>query len=116
VNFFLFHIGVFPMYVCDHIHLYARRTIDNSVVPFPQTTFPTPLWQNNVVHLLCGTCVAGPDSSYIDPAVRTDWNVNNNRKTYYFSVIDIFGNTATVNSYKGFTGQYKVFETFTITK
>ena len=62
------------------------------------------------------TFSAAPDSSYIDPVVRTDWNVNNNRKTYYFSVIDIFGNTATVNSYKGFTGQYKVFETFTITK
>jgi hypothetical protein len=106
----------FDMYACGHSHLYARRTIDNSILPFPQTNPATPSWQNNVVHLLNGTCGAGPDSSYIDPAIRTGWNVQNDRKTYYFSVIDIYGNTVTVKSYKGYKEQYTVFESFTITK
>jgi len=106
----------FDFYACGHSHLYARRTIDGSVLPDPQTKPPTPTWQNNVVHLLCGTCGAGPDAGTIDPDVRTAWDVHNDHQTYYFSVIDIYGNTVTVNSYQGFTGQYSIFETFTITK
>lgn len=106
----------FDFYACGHSHLYSRRTINNTVAPDPQTTPPTPAWHNNVVQLLCGTCGAGPDNDYISPAVKTEWDVHNDPLTYYFTVIDVSGNTATVNSYKGFTGTYTVFETFTITR
>ncbi len=106
----------FDFYACGHSHLYARRTVDNTVLPNPQTTPPTPVWQNNVVQLLCGTCGAGPDAGTIDPAVRAAWDVHNDHQTYYFTVIDVKGNTTTVNSYSGYTGTYTVFETFTITR
>lgn len=106
----------FDMYLCGHSHLYARRAVDATVLPFPQTKPPTPAWQNNVVQLLCGTCGAGPDVGTIDPNVRVAWDVHNDHETYYFSVIDIAGNTVTVNSYKGHLGTYTVFETFTITR
>jgi hypothetical protein len=107
----------FDFYACGHSHLYARKTIDSLVLPNPQTTPPTPSWKNNVVQLLNGTCGAGPSSSdTIDPAIKTAWNVYNDPKTYYFSVVDISGNTVKVTSYKGCTGAYSVFDTFTITK
>jgi hypothetical protein len=106
----------FDFYACGHSHLYARRTIDSSVLPNPQTTPPTPAWKNNVVQLLNGTCGAGPDSGTIDPAIKTSWNVHNDAKTYYFSVVDISGSRVTVNSYSGYTGAYAVFDTFIITK
>jgi hypothetical protein len=109
-------VNKFDMLACGHSHLYARRTVDASVIPFPQTTPQTPLWQNNVVQLLCGTCGAGPDVGTIDPAIRTAWNVHNDHETYYFSVVDIVGSTVTVNSYKGHLGTYSIFETFTITR
>ena len=106
----------FDFYACGHSHLFARKTIDSSIPPTPQTAPPTPSWQNNVVQLLNGTCGAGPDSQTIDPAIKTARNVNNDSKTDYFSVIDISGNTVTVNSYKGYTGAYNVFDTFTVDK
>ncbi len=106
----------FDIYACGHSHLYARRTIDGSLAPFPQPTTPVPAWKNNVVQLLNGTCGAGSGGGYIDPTVRTEWNVHNNKKTYYFSVVDISGSTVTVNSYQGYTGAYSVFDTFTITR
>jgi len=106
----------FDMYACGHSHLYARKTIDPSVLPNPQTTPPTPPWQNNVVQLLNGTCGTHIETTHIDPAIRTAWNVHNDSLTYYFSVIDISGSTVTVNSYRGNTGAYTVFDTFTINK
>ncbi|MCK9421475.1 MAG: metallophosphoesterase [Bacteroidales bacterium] len=106
----------FDIYACGHSHLYSRRTIDGGLTPNPQTKPPVPAWQNNVVQLLCGTCGAGSGGGYIDPTVRSEWNVYNDHKTYYFSVIDISGNTVTVNSYHGYTGAYTVFDTFTVTK
>jgi hypothetical protein len=106
----------FDMYSCGHSHLYARRTIDPSVLPNPQTTPPTPAFQNNVVQLLNGTCGTHPEKGPIDPAIRTAWNVHNDSLTYYYSVIDITGSTVTVNSYRGSTGTYTVFDTFTINK
>ncbi|MCX6162711.1 MAG: hypothetical protein NTV87_15425, partial [Ignavibacteriae bacterium] len=82
----------------------------------PQTTPPTLPWKNNVVQLLNGTCGAGPSTGYIDPKFRIPWNVHNDDKTYYFSVVDISGHTVTVNSYSGYKGAYIVFDTFTITR
>ena len=106
----------FDIYACGHSHLFSRRTIDGSLIPKPQPTPPVPGWKNNVVQLLNGTCGAGSGGGYIDPTVRNEWNVHNDRKTYYFSVVDIAGKTVTVNSYKGYTGAYSVFDTFSITK
>jgi len=106
----------FDFYACGHSHLYSRKTIDSSVPPNPQTTPPTPLWQNNVVQLLNGTCGAGPSTDTIDPNIKISWNVHNDAKTYYFSVVDISGSTVTVNSYSGYKGAYSVFDTFTINK
>ncbi|MCX6277991.1 MAG: metallophosphoesterase [Bacteroidetes bacterium] len=106
----------FDVYACGHSHLYARRTVDDSIAPNPQTTPPTPAWKNKVVQLLCGTCGAGSGGGYVDPTVRTNWNVHNDHNTYYFSVVDIAGKTVTVNSYKGYTGAYTVFDTFSVTK
>ena len=106
----------FDIYACGHSHLFSRKTVDSSIHPTPQTTPPTPLWKNNVVQLLNGTCGAGPDIGYIDPIVRTTWNVHNDQLTYYFSVVDITGNSVTVNSYRGYTGAYILFDTFTINK
>jgi hypothetical protein len=106
----------FDIYACGHSHLFSRRTIDSSIPPDPQTTPPTPAWQNNVVQLLNGTCGAGPSTGYIDPTIKTEWNVHNDAQTYYFSVVDISGRTVTVNSYSGYTGAYSVFDTFTINR
>jgi len=106
----------FDLYACGHSHLYSRKTIDPSVLPNPQTTPPTPPWQNNVVQLLNGTCGTHIETTHIDPAIRAAWNVHNDSLTYYFSVVDISGSTATVNSYRGNTGGYSVFDTFTIHK
>jgi hypothetical protein len=106
----------FDFYACGHSHLYSRKTIDSSIPPNPQTTPPTPSWQNNVVQLLNRTCGAGPSTGPIDPDIKTAWNVHNDAHTYYFSVVDVSGNTVIVNSYQGYTGAYTVFDTFTITK
>lgn len=106
----------FDIYACGHSHLFSRKIVDSSDHPNPQTTPPTPLWKNNVVQLLNGTCGAGPDIGYIDPIVRTIWNVHNDKLTYYFSVVDITGNSVTVSSYRGYTGAYILFDTFTINK
>jgi len=106
----------FDLYACGHSHLYSRKTIDSSVLPNPQTTPPTPYWQNNVVQLLNGTSGTKPETALIDPAIRASWNVHNDTLTYYFSVVDISGSTVTVNSYRGNTGAYSVFDTFTINK
>ncbi|MCX6160922.1 MAG: metallophosphoesterase [Ignavibacteriae bacterium] len=105
----------FDMYACGHSHLYARKTIDSTILPEPQTTPPTSKWRNNVVQLINGTCGAGSGGGYIDPQFSS-WNVHNAHKTYYFSVVDILGSTVTVNSYSGYTGVYTVFDTFTITR
>lgn len=105
----------FDFYACGHSHLYSRKTIDSSILPDPQTTPPTPPWQNNVVQLLNGTCGAGSGGGYIEPKFSS-WNVHNEHRTYYFSVVDISGSTVTVNSYKGCTGAYTVFDTFTINR
>ncbi len=105
----------FDFYACGHSHLYARKTIDSTILPEPQTTPPTPPWKNNVVQLLNGTCGAGSGGGYIDPKFST-WNVHNAHLTYYFSVVDISGSTVTVNSYSGYKGAYIVFDTFTITR
>jgi len=112
----LIDVNKFDFYACGHSHLYARRTIDGSLTPKPQPTPPVPGWQNNVVQLLCGTCGAGSGGGIIDPTVRAEWDVHNAKKTYYFTVIDVSGNTTTVNSFQGYTGKYTVFETFKITK
>jgi hypothetical protein len=106
----------FDFYACGHSHLFSRKTIDSSVPPNPQTTPPTPAWQNNVVQLLNGTCGAGPDTGTIDPDIKASWNVHNDAQTYYFSVVDISGCVVTVNSYSGYTGTYGVFDTFSIDK
>ena len=104
----------FDLWACGHSHLFSRRTVDSGEAPSPQTNPLTPAWKNNVVQLLNGTCGAGPDLYNIDPAVRTSWNVYNDSLTYYFSVIDISGNKATVNSYRGYTGVYTLFDTFVV--
>ncbi len=104
----------FDLWACGHSHLFSRHTVTSSEAPAPQTNPLTPAWKNNVVQLLNGTCGAGPDLYTIDPAVRSSWNVYNDSLTYYFSVIDISGNTATVNSYRGYTGAYTVFDTFVV--
>jgi hypothetical protein len=106
----------FDFYACGHEHLYSRKTIDSNVLPNPQTSPPTSPWQNNIVQLLCGTCGAIITNDSIDPDVKIPWNVHNDFNTYYFSVIDISGSTVTVNSYRGNTGTYSVFDTFTIIK
>ena len=106
----------FDFYACGHSHLYARRTIVGSLAPKPQPTTPVPAWQNNVVQLLNGTCGAGSGGGYIDPTVRNEWNVHNDHKTYYYSVIDVNGGTVTVKSYGGYTGAYSLIDTFTVTK
>jgi hypothetical protein len=106
----------FDFYACGHSHLFSRKTIDNSITPFPQTTPQTPSWQNNVVQLLNGTCGAGPSTGVIDPTIKASWNVHNNDSTFYFSVVDISGSSVIVNSYNGYTGAYSIFDTFTINK
>lgn len=106
----------FDMYACGHSHLYARKTIDSSVLPYPQTTPPTAPWQNNIVQLLNGTCGTHVETLPIEPDIRVAWNVHNDSLTYYFSVVDISGSTVTVNSYRGNTGAYTVFDTFTISR
>ena len=106
----------FDIYACGHSHLFSRRVIEDTIPSFPQTTPQTPSWQNNVVQLLNGTCGAGPSTGAIDQNIKTLWNVHNDPLTFYFSVVDINGSTVTVNSYKGYTGDYTVFDTFTINK
>lgn len=106
----------FDFYACGHSHLFSRKTIVSSDLPNPQTTPPTPPWQNNVVQLLNGTCGASISIGTINPNIKTSWNVYNDANTYYFSVVDISGGSVTVNSYSGYTGAYSLFDTFTITK
>ncbi len=109
-------VNRFDMYLCGHSHLYSRKTIDDTIAANPKTTPPTPPWQNKVVQLLNGTCGAGPSTEVVKPSFRTDWHVFNDDTTYYFSVIDVKGNTVKVNSYKGFTGAFTVMDSFEITK
>lgn len=106
----------FDLYACGHSHLYSRRTISDSVSPNPQTIPPTAAWKNNVVQLINGTCGAGPSTEAIDPNVRIPWHVYNDPLTYYFSVIDVSGSNVLVNSYRGYTGAYTLFDSFTISK
>ena len=106
----------FDIYACGHSHLFSRRTIVDTIPADPPTTPPTPAWQNNVVQLINGTCGAGPSTGSIDQNIKTLWNVHNDAKTYYFSVVDINGGTVTVNSYGGYTGAYSLIDTFMITK
>jgi 3',5'-cyclic-AMP phosphodiesterase len=103
----------FDFLACGHQHLYSRKAIDSSIPPNPQINPPVPPWQNNVVQLLNGTCGAGPDTSTNYTVDPTLWHVSNPHKTYYFSVVDINGSQLTVTSYKGYTGDYTVFDTFT---
>ncbi len=102
----------FDFYACGHSHLYSRKTIDSSIPPNPQLNPPIE-WKNDVVQLLNGTCGAGvgTDTPTEDPAL---WHVFNTPDTYYFSVVDINGSQVTVNSYRGNTGDYTVFDSFTI--
>jgi len=109
-------VNKFDFYACGHSHLFSRKTIDSSIPANPPTTPPTPIWQNNVVQLLNGTCGAGPSTGVIDPAIKTAWNVHNDAHTYYFSVIDVNGGTVTVNSYGGSLGTYSIMDTFTVTR
>ncbi|MFZ4520482.1 MAG: metallophosphoesterase family protein [Bacteroidales bacterium] len=109
-------VNKFDIYACGHSHLYSRKAIDSSLPANPPTKPPTPAWKNNVIQLLNGTCGAGPSTGVIDPAIKTAWNVHNDDKTYYFSVIDINGNTVKVNSYGGNKGTYSVIDAFTITR
>lgn len=106
----------FDFVACGHQHLYSRKTIDSSVPADPKTTPPTPVWQNNVVQLLNGTCGAGPSSGYIDPTLKTFWNIHNDANTFYFSVVDVSGKTTKVKSYGGNLGSYAVIDSLTITK
>lgn len=106
----------FDFYACGHSHLYSRKTIDSSIPPNPQTVPPTHPWQNNVVQLLNGTCGAGVDRTEFTPEYKALWNIANDADTHYFSVMDISGNLLTVNSYKGNTGAYEVFDSFTVVK
>jgi len=104
----------FDFLACGHQHLFSWKAIDSSIPPNPQTNPPVPPWQNNVVQLLNGTCGAGPDTStkyIVDPTL---WHVSNPHKTYYFSLVDINGNQATVTNFKGYTEDYTEFDTFTI--
>ncbi len=104
----------FDIYFCGHSHLYSRKTIDSSIAPNPQLNPPVQ-WKNNVVQLLSGTCGAPVDTA--DPTVdRTLWHVSNAANTYYFTVVDINGSRVTVNSYRGNTEAYSIFDSFTINK
>jgi hypothetical protein len=111
----------FDFYACGHEHLYARKTIDSSILPYPQPTPPFPQippWQNNVVQLTCGTCGAGVDQA--TPTVKNPslWHIGQATDTYYFSVVDISGSLVTVNSYSynADTGAFSIFDSFTINK
>jgi hypothetical protein len=104
----------FDFYACGHSHLFSRKTIDSSVPPTPQIDPGNPCtWKDNVVQLLNGAAGAGPSTGAptVDPAL---WHVFNAPDTYYFSVVDINGSLVTVNSYSGNTGDYTVFDSFTI--
>jgi hypothetical protein len=107
--------NLFDLYCCGHIHLYSRKAIDSSIAPNPQLTPPVQ-WHNNVVQLQDGTAGA---PIVTDPPVVPDpasWHISQAADTYYFSVVDISGSRVTVNSYSGDTGDYTVFDTFTIDK
>jgi hypothetical protein len=106
--------NLFDMYACGHSHLFARRTIDSTLTPNPQVS-PAVQWKNNVVQLINGAAGAGPSTGTpkVDPIV---WNIHQAANTYYYTVVDISGRQATVNSYAGNTGAYSVIDTFTIVK
>lgn len=103
----------FALYCCGHNHLYSRKTIDRSIAPSPQLDPPIQ-WKNNVVQLLTGT-MGAPVDPYLNPNIDPIlWNVHIDPDTYYYSVVDIHGSQVTVNSYKGNTGGYTVFDSFTV--
>jgi hypothetical protein len=105
----------FDMFLCGHQHLYSRHAVGNSTVLTPART--APIYQNNVVQQLTGTCGAPIDTGNVQ-VDRTEWNVSNSADTYYFSVMDIAGDTVTVTSYKGFVdkSKYAPFDCYTIQK
>ncbi|MCX6158432.1 MAG: metallophosphoesterase [Ignavibacteriae bacterium] len=105
----------FDIYACGHSHLFARKMIDSTILPEPQTTPPTAPWKNNVVQLLNGTCGAGPSTGSIEPKYAT-WNVHNAPHTYYFTVVDILGTTVTVKTYGGYLGAFTLMDSFTVTR
>jgi hypothetical protein len=104
----------FDLYCCGHIHLYSRKAIDSSIAPDPQLN-PPGQWHNNVVQLQDGTAGAPivTDTPVMDPTL---WHISQAANTYYFSVVDISGSQLTVTSYSGNTGDYSVFDSFTINK
>jgi len=108
----------FDFYACGHSHLYSRKTINQWVLPKPQTMPPHSPWRNNVVQLLNGTSGAAPDQG--KPSVKDpkSWHIHQNADTYYFSVIDIDGSQVKVTSYDYNTvvEGYKVADKFTIDK
>jgi hypothetical protein len=106
----------FDLYLCGHQHLYSRKTIDKDVAADPALIPPTNPWKNNVVQLLNGTCGAYICTENIHPGIRYTWHVFNAAANYYFSVIDIIGNTVKVTSYKGCTGDYSVVDTCSVTR
>lgn len=105
----------FDIYFCGHTHLYSRKGIDGSIAPNPQPNPPLPLWKNNVVQLLNGTCGAPVETGtlYVDPIL---WHVANAPNTYYFSVVDISGNQVKVtsHSYNEDTAAHGIIDFFVI--
>ena len=106
--------NLFDTYFCAHVHLFSRKSIDSSIAPNPQLTPPVQ-WRNNVVQVLNGTCGA-PVENVTITVNPTLWHVSKAADSYYFSVVDISGSQVTVTSYRGNTGSYKVFDSFTINK
>jgi hypothetical protein len=104
----------FDMYFCGHSHLFSRKNIDSSILPYPQLTHPVQ-WHSNVFQVLNGTCGAPVDtgSPTVDPTL---WHVFNHADTYYFSVVDINGSNVKVTTYGGNTGDYSVIDTFSVDK
>jgi len=102
----------FDLFCCGHVHLYSRKTINSSIAPDPQLN-PSVQWKNNVTQLLTGTCGATVDTAdtTVDPTL---WHVSDAANIYYFTVVDINGSRVTVNSYRGDTGAYSIFDSFTI--
>ena len=106
----------FDFYACGHSHLYSRKTIDRSVPPNAPPGPIWPPWKNSVVHLINGTCGAGPGTN--TPFVDQSWHVLNSAGVYYFSVADIDDALLTVTSY-GYDSNadtFSVVDTFTVYK
>ncbi len=104
----------FDIYLCGHVHLYSRKTVDSSIAPL---TTPPAQWRNNVVQLIDGTAGATvlTDTPIVDPAL---WHISQLANTYYFSVVDISGSLVTVKTYayNSLTSASSVIDSFTINK